>query len=73
MSFSVSSMRSPILFPLLRIDRWVKLAALGMDVVPEVNWMLTISSASRFAGRRLAPSLVPKSSSLLKSRRDRKG
>jgi hypothetical protein len=44
MSLDVSSILSPMLFPLLRILLCVKHAALGIDVVPLVNWMLTISS-----------------------------
>jgi hypothetical protein len=31
----------------LRIEWWVKHAAFGKDVVPDVNWMLTISFGSR--------------------------
>ena len=37
MSCSVRSMRSPMEFPLLRIERCVRQAALGVEVVPEVN------------------------------------
>ena len=46
-SCSVKSMRSPIDLPLLRIDRCERQAALGKEVVPDVNWMLTVSSGSR--------------------------
>ena len=51
-SFSVRSMRSPMDLPLFRIDRWVRQAALGMDVVPEVNCMLTTSSGWRSCWER---------------------
>lgn len=37
-------MRLPIKNPLFRILLWVKQAAFGREVVPDVNWMLTISS-----------------------------
>ena len=47
MSSGVKSMRSPMLLPLFRIFLWVKQAALGKLVVPDVNWMLTISSECR--------------------------
>ncbi len=47
MSFSVSSMRSPMLLPLFNIERWLRQAALGREVVPDVNCMLTISSGWR--------------------------
>ena len=40
-------MRSPMLLPLLRIERWVRQAAFGREVVPEVNWMLMMSSEER--------------------------
>lgn len=43
MSRSVNRIRSPIWAPLLRIERCVRHAALGREVVPEVNWMLTMS------------------------------
>ena len=42
-SFSVRSIRSPIDLPLFKMDRWVRQAALGIDVVPEVNCILTTS------------------------------
>ena len=42
-SRSVMTMRSPMDLPLLRMERCVKQAALGAEVVPEVNWMLAIS------------------------------
>lgn len=47
MSMGVRSILSPMLLPLLRIERWVRQAALGREVVPEVNWMLTMSSGDR--------------------------
>lgn len=47
MSCSVRSMRSPMLLPLFSMERWLKQAAFGEDVVPEVNWMFTISSGWR--------------------------
>lgn len=50
MSLGVRSMRFPMLKPLLRIERWVREAALGVEVVPEVNWMLMVSFGSRFWG-----------------------
>ena len=37
MSSGVKSILSPMLLPLFKIDLWVKQAAFGMDVVPEVN------------------------------------
>ena len=40
-------MRLPIWWPLLRMLWWVREAALGREVVPDVNWMLTISSLER--------------------------
>lgn len=43
MSAGVRSMRAPIWWPLFRMERWARQAALGMEVVPEVNWMLTMS------------------------------
>lgn len=42
-SSGVSSILSPMLLPLFRIDLCVRQAALGMDVVPDVNWMFTTS------------------------------
>lgn len=47
MSFGVRRMRSPICEPLFRMLRWLRQAALGMDVVPDVNWMLTMSCGER--------------------------
>lgn len=44
MSCSVRSILSPMLLPLLRIERCVRQAAFGEDVVPEVNWILMMSS-----------------------------
>ena len=49
MSAGVRSMREPIWWPLLRIERWARQAALGIEVVPEVNWMLTMSEFERGA------------------------
>ena len=46
MSFSVSSILLPMLLPLFKIDLCVRHAALGEDVVPEVNWILMTSSGS---------------------------
>ena len=46
-SVGVRSILSPMLLPLLRIERWVRQAALGREVVPEVNWMLMISSGDK--------------------------
>lgn len=43
MSCSVRSILSPMLLPLFRIARWERQAALGREVVPDVNWMLTMS------------------------------
>jgi hypothetical protein len=43
-SCGVNNMRSPILFPLFKILLWLKHAALGILVVPEVNWMFATSS-----------------------------
>ena len=50
MSFGVRTMRSPIWEPLLRMDRWLRQAALGIAVVPDVNWMFTMSLGERFWG-----------------------
>lgn len=50
MSSGVRCMRSPIWAPLLRMERWLRQAAFGMAVVPDVNWMFTISSGERFLG-----------------------
>lgn len=36
-------MRDPIWSPLFRIERWDRQAAFGADVVPDVNWILTMS------------------------------
>ena len=47
MSDGVRPMREPMKYPLLRMEWWVRQAALGRDVVPDVNWMLTISSLSK--------------------------
>lgn len=46
MSFSVRSILSPMLLPLFKIERWVRQAALGAEVVPEVNWILIMSLLS---------------------------
>jgi hypothetical protein len=32
------------------MERWVRHAALGIDVVPEVNWIFTVSSGERVRG-----------------------
>ena len=37
MSEGVRNMRLPMEFPLFRIEWWVSIAALGWEVVPEVN------------------------------------
>lgn len=58
MSCGVRSIRSPMLLPLLRIERWERQAALGREVVPEVNWMLMVSLGWRGdfgKGSRLCP------------------
>jgi len=44
MSSGVSAMRAPIEWPLLRIEWCVRHAAFGDEVVPDVNWMLIVSS-----------------------------
>lgn len=46
-SSGVRSMRSPMLLPLLRILLWLRHAALGLLVVPDVNCMFAISLGSR--------------------------
>lgn len=51
MSRSVRSMRSAMLLPLLSMERWVKQAALGMEVVPEVNCILTMSLGERVSAK----------------------
>lgn len=43
MSDGVRSIRAPIEKPLFRMERWVREAALGREVVPEVNCMFMIS------------------------------
>lgn len=58
MSSGVRRMRSPIWAPLLRIERCERLAAFGMDVVPEVNCILTMSCGERSRGGREAPSAL---------------
>lgn len=55
MSRGVRSMRVPMEWPLLRMERWVRAAALGAEVVPEVNWMLMVSLGLRFWGGRGEP------------------
>ncbi len=55
MSLGERSIRAPIEWPLLRMERWVRAAALGAEVVPEVNWMLMVSLGSRFWGGRGLP------------------
>ena len=58
MSSGVRRIRSPIWEPLLRMERCVRQAALGIAVVPDVNWMLTISLGERFwGGKGLASAL----------------
>ena len=47
MSFSVNRILSPMKYPLLRMERWESMAALGMAVVPDVNWMLITSSGCK--------------------------
>ena len=47
MSLEVRSILSPICWPLLRMERWERQAALGAEVVPLVNWMLTMSVFER--------------------------
>lgn len=44
-SSGVNSILSPMLFPLFSILRWLRHAAFGILVVPDVNWILTISFA----------------------------
>lgn len=44
MSVGVMPMREPIEKPLLRIEWWLRHAAFGAEVVPDVNWIFTISS-----------------------------
>lgn len=59
MSAGERSMRSPMEEPLLRMERWVRQAALGREVVPEVNWMLIVSVGERCwggSGEEVAPS-----------------
>ncbi len=48
MSCAVRRILSPIWAPLLRIERCVRQAALGIAVVPDVNWMFTTSDGERF-------------------------
>lgn len=45
-SVGVRPMRSPIELPLFRIALWLKHAAFGMAVVPEVNWIFIVSCTS---------------------------
>lgn len=52
MSLGVRSMREPIWYPLLRMERWVRQAAFWVEVVPEVNWMLMMSVLERYWGGR---------------------
>lgn len=52
MSSGVRRILSPIWEPLLRIDRWIRHAALGIAVVPDVNWMLTMSVGDKLRGGR---------------------
>lgn len=47
MSFAVNRIRSPIWEPLFKIEWWLRHAALGMAVVPDVNWMFTTSLGER--------------------------
>ena len=42
-SNGVRSMRAPIKKPLFRMERCVREAALGREVVPEVNWIFMMS------------------------------
>lgn len=51
-------MRSPIWAPLLRIERCERQAAFGIEVVPEVNCILTISCGERSRGEREASSAL---------------
>jgi hypothetical protein len=67
MSFSVSNIRSPMLLPLLRIERCVRQAALGMEVVPLVNWILTTSSGWSPGSGTSGP-FTPDSSTSLKAK-----
>jgi hypothetical protein len=48
MSFSVNSILSPILLPLFKMDRCERQTAFGIEVVPELNWILTTSSGCRW-------------------------
>lgn len=66
MSISVSSIRSPMLLPLLRIERWVRQAAFGIEVVPLVNCILTTSSGWR-PGLGTSVPFTPGSSTSLKA------
>ena len=51
MSRSVRTIREPIWKPLLRMLRCESMAAFGVEVVPEVNWILTMSwGSSRESG-----------------------
>ena len=52
MSAGVRRILSPIWEPLFKIERWLKHAALGIAVVPDVNWMLTMSAGERLRGGR---------------------
>lgn len=58
MSRDVRCIRSPICLPLLRIERCVRQAARGMAVVPDVNWILTMSWGERLRGGKESPSAL---------------
>jgi hypothetical protein len=55
-SSAVSRIRSPMKYPLFKIDSCVRHAAFGRPVVPDVNWMLIVSCLSRgSSGTRVLP------------------
>lgn len=47
MSLGVRDMRAPMEWPLLSIEWCVRHAALGEEVVPDVNWIFIVSSICR--------------------------
>jgi hypothetical protein len=58
----VSNIRSPMLLPLFKMLLWVKQAALGIDVVPLVNCIFTISSQLTSFSPGTPALLIPPSS-----------
>lgn len=68
MSVGLRSILSPMLLPLLRMERWVRQAALGREVVPEVNWMLMMSSGDKDGSALEVLELVCERTSLKLSR-----